>query len=829
VRLAAFVVAPLLFGATREPAAPGSPTVERVLPRGGQRGAETTVTLHGDRLADAAEILFLEPGIEVLSLEAPDEKQAVARLRIAADCPLGEHRLRLRTRTGISELRTFWVGPFPIVDEQEPDDFEHPQPIALDVTVHGTVTNEDVDGFVVEAKQGDRLTAEVEGMRLADAPWDPYVAILDERRFELVSCDDSSLFLQDPVASCVVPADGRYVVLIRDASLGGNDRCRYRLHVGLFPRPLVACPAGARPGAETRLLLLGDPKGPIEWTGTIPGDGGAEPAVVPVQDGRSAPSGVKVKLHAMPSAAEQEPNDSIAQATPPPNADGSPAPSALAPPIAIDGVIAAPGDVDFVRFHAKKDERFHVRLNARSVRSPLDPVLSVHDAGGKQLEANDDSIGLDSYFQFTAPADGDFFVRVADHLGAGGPLFVWRMLIAAVGPGLNLDVPRFGRDPQARQFACVPRGGRYAMAVHAGRGAFAGDVALTASGLPDGVTATAANVARNLDTTILLLEAAPDAPLAGKLVDLQGECADPPVKGKLRQKVDLVVAPPNDTDYYSTSLDRLAVAVTEEAPFALEVAPPRTPIVQNGAGALTVTAKRREGFDAPIVVRMVWLPAGVGAQPTLTIEKGKSELVYPLNSGGEAAPGTYSLALLGEAESGRGVVLASSALVPVTIAPPFVSVKLDLAAIEQGKSGPLVAHVETRTPFEGKAKIALRGLPPKCAAPDLELAASDTTVVFDVTTAADTPAGKHTSLFCEVLVPQGDATIVHYVGGGATLRVDAPAPAPAVAAAPPKEPEKPAEPKKKPLSRLEQLRQQAQPPAPAPATPPSTPPSGGQR
>src|SRR5262249_20222675 len=124
----------------------GAPFVDRVLPRGGQRGTEVAVTLQGERLADAAELLFLQKGPEGGTLEAKDEKSVVAKVKIAPDASLGEHRLRLRTRTGISELRTFWVGPFPCVDEKEPnDDQERAQPVERNVTIEGTVTNEDVD------------------------------------------------------------------------------------------------------------------------------------------------------------------------------------------------------------------------------------------------------------------------------------------------------------------------------------------------------------------------------------------------------------------------------------------------------------------------------------------------------------------------------------------------------------------------------------------------------------------------------------------------------------------------------------------------------------
>jgi len=605
------------------------------------------------------------------------------------------------------------------------------------------------------------------------------------------------LFRQDPVASCQVPADGRYFVLLREASYRGDDRCRYRLHLGTFPRPLVASPPGGRPGTELDVTLLGDVRGPILQHVRLPADASPEAWVFPEQDGVPAPSGVAIRVIGG--------NASV-----------------------FDGVIGKPGEVASVKFHAAANQPLHLRVNARSVRSPLDPVLSIHAADGRQLESNDDAIGLDSYVRFTPPADGDYVARITDQLGAGGPLYVWRLVIAPVVPSLTLDLPRFGRDSQARQTIAVARGNRTAFVVHAARGEFGGDVAVAATDLPDGVTLSAVPMSKSVDTTLLLLEARPDAPLSGRAVDLIGSCGEPEVRGRLHQRFELVVAPPNDTSFYEADADRLAVAVTEEVPFSLSIETPKVPLVQGGVQSLVVHAARAEGFGAPIVVRMLWLPPGLGSQPTLTLEQGQSDLAYPVNANGDAPPSTWQLALLGETDSGRGAVFASSALVPLTVAPPFLSLKLDLAATEQGKPAQVVAHVETTTPFEGKATVKLHGLPPKCSAPDVEMAAGDTSVVFDVTTAADTPAGKHNSLFCEVDVVQDGVPIVHFLGGGGTLRVDAPAPAPAkpaaVAAAPEQpaaKPEKPA----KPLSRLEQLRLEAKQKAEAAA---GAAPAGGQ-
>jgi hypothetical protein len=80
------------------------------------------------------------------------------------------------------------------------------------------------------------------------------VAILDPKRFELAACDDSALLLQDPVASITAPADGPYIVQVRDSAYGGGATSRYRLHVGTFPRPRAVFPQEVR---QAKILPCG--------------------------------------------------------------------------------------------------------------------------------------------------------------------------------------------------------------------------------------------------------------------------------------------------------------------------------------------------------------------------------------------------------------------------------------------------------------------------------------------------------------------------------------------------------------------------------------------
>ena len=69
-------------------------------------------------------------------MDSTTNKLVKATVNIAPDCRLGEFHLRLRTASGLSELRTFYVGPCPVVAEIEPNNTPaQAQKIALNTTV----------------------------------------------------------------------------------------------------------------------------------------------------------------------------------------------------------------------------------------------------------------------------------------------------------------------------------------------------------------------------------------------------------------------------------------------------------------------------------------------------------------------------------------------------------------------------------------------------------------------------------------------------------------------------------------------------------------------
>ena len=784
-----------------------SPQLNRILPRGGQIGQVVEVTFHGNRLKDAEDVLFYDPGVKLQEIVSAEDKKVTAKIQLAKSCDPGELKMRLRCRSGLSELQTFWAGPFPVLQEKEQNgNFERPQQIAMNQTVEGVIQREDVDYFVVEAKKGQRLVAEIEAMRLGGPLFDPYIAILDRQRFELAASDDSALLLQDSVAGIVVPADGKYVIQVRDSAYGGSGEHRYRLHVGAYCRPLTVYPPGGPVGQVLKLKCLGDPAGSYSYRLTLPADPQADFAVFPRKDAPGPPSANRIRVSPFENVLEAEPNHNRQKAT-----------QLQKMPIALNGIISQAGDQDWFKIPGYKDWQVEIRVYARSVRSPLDAVLSLHDKNGKQIASNDDAGagkgGADPFIEHKFADAGPYYLRVRDHLGRGSETSVYRVEITHREASLKLGIPVFGKNSQARQTVPVPQGNRYALVVQAQRQFFGGDLQLAAQGLPGGVKMTTVPLPGSTDRCVALFEATQDARLNGKLVDLTAHPTDPKLKfpGHYVHQISLVVAQPNNTVYYQTSVEKLPVAVTEPVPFRIDLEKPPVPIVRNGSMDLKVKLQRREGFDKDVTVRLLWKPPGIGGKGTIKIPAGKTEAVYPINANGRAQLKEWHIAVLAEADAGYGQSLVSSELVPLTVTEPYVEMKLKMAVIEQGREGQMVCTVNPRKPFQGPATVKLVNLPAKVSSDQLELSPDAKELVFPVRTAGDSPPGKHKNVFCQVLVKENGHTIPHNVAYGGTLRIDKPRPAATVAKKKPeqKKPQKPAAAAPKQLSRLEQLRQQA--------------------
>ncbi|MCE9525484.1 MAG: PPC domain-containing protein [Planctomycetales bacterium] len=803
-KICSFVaLAAIAFSFAVRPAVAVEPSLGGIAPYGVQRGVETEVLFQGGRLQDAKELLFYSPGIAVASLEAVNDGTVKAKLKVAADCRLGIHAVRVRTLTGVSNLRTFTVGALPEVKEVEPNSlFDKPQAVTMNVTMSGVVDAEDVDHFVVDLKKGQRLTAELEGLRLGNTFFDPYLAILNSARFELSRSDDAALLNQDCLCSIVAPEDGKYIVQIRESSYGGNGACTYRLHIGGFPRPTAVYPAGGKPGEVLNVKYIGDAAGDVAAQVTLPTAVSHNETGLFAQDANGiAPSPNVVRVIDLPNALEVEPNDALAQATP-----------SSAAPCALNGIIDKPGDVDYFKFSAKAGQQFDIRVYSRKpLRSPLDSVLTITNAAGAGLVGNDDSGGPDSYVRFGAPADGDYLAVVQDQLKAGGPNYVYRVEITPVVPALTMALPE--RQQYIPNTLTVYKGNRMALMMSSQRANFGGPIDITFGGLPAGMTTETLQVRPDQTDVPVLFTAAADAAPAGALADVVGKLADPkqpPLEGHLRQRC-MLIRGQNNIDVWGHDADRMAVSLGDEVPFKIDIVQPKAPLVRNGSMNLKIVATRKEGFKAPIQVFMLYNPPGVSSSGSISIPEGKNEALIPFTANGGAPIGVWKIVCIGRAPYLNGGVEVASQLADLTISDQFFTFAFDKSAVEQAKETEVVVKMEKKIDFDGNAKCELVGIPAGTTTTPIEFNKDTKELVFKVTCSKDARPGRYPSLLCvSTFMLQGEP-VVHTLGTG-ELRIDAPLPPkPMTAAAPPPvaapaaaPPPMPAAPKR--LTRLEQLR-----------------------
>jgi hypothetical protein len=128
------------------------------------------------------------------------------------------------------------------------------------------------------------------------------------------------------------------------------------------------------------------------------------------------------------------------------------------------------------------------------------PLFTLHNR-------NDDGgplYGKDPYLDFTAPADGDYLVRLADTRGRGGRDFAYRLTIAPPRPDFTVFLNPANPN--------VPRGSRVPVTVTAFRhDGFDGPIHVKLAGLPAGVEATEGVILPGHTTVAVTVSAREDA------------------------------------------------------------------------------------------------------------------------------------------------------------------------------------------------------------------------------------------------------------------------------------------------------------------------------
>ncbi len=150
---------------------------------------------------------------------------------------------------------------------------------------------------------------------------------------------------------------------------------------------------------------------------------------------------------------------------------------------------------------------------ARRLDSPLDSVIRLTDAAGKQLAFNDDfedkGAGLqtqyaDSYFRVKLPAAGTYYLYVGDAQHQAGPEYAYRLRLSPPRPDFELRVVPSSLTVRAGM--SVP------LTVYAlRRDGFSNEITLALKGAPPGFALSGSTVPANQDQVRLTLTAPPQS------------------------------------------------------------------------------------------------------------------------------------------------------------------------------------------------------------------------------------------------------------------------------------------------------------------------------
>ena len=96
-------------------------------------------------------------------------------------------------------------------------------------------------------------------------------------------------------------------------------------------------------------------------------------------------------------------------------------------PLAFNGIIGTPGDVDCFKFAARQGEVYEVECYARRVRSALDPVVNLYYADGRGLPATTTPAVRTVTSGVPSRPTASTSSALPIILGRGGPIHVYRI------------------------------------------------------------------------------------------------------------------------------------------------------------------------------------------------------------------------------------------------------------------------------------------------------------------------------------------------------------------------------------------------------------------
>jgi hypothetical protein len=580
------------------------PEIRNVNVRGFQIGQPTVVTIDGVDLLPAPKLWLNANAVEA----AIDDKQSNAnRVLLTATLPNettpGVAQLRLATNEGVSNSVTVALDRLPQSPISETI-------AALPVSLHGSVPGSGVSKTSFTGKTGDDVLIEVEAKRLG-SKLRPVVHLFDAQRTQVAWAMPSRTLSGDCRLSTKLPHDGQYTVEVHDLQYAPPGVSYFRLKIGQWQFADLAFPPAVTRGQEIALDLLGSTPGT-----KLPFKAVGESDVIPLslpnpQTVSGAPP--SVLLSSLPELVEANaPAGGSIAATQASSTGESPVPAI---PVAINGRLDAPGQLDQYRFAVTPGMKLTIEVFAERLGSRIDAVLEVRNKDGAVLQLNDDGPNsIDPRLEFTVPANIDtILVALRDSLDIANEQAIYRLVVTPSEKSpLEISVTA------KTNVANIASGESQVLELNVARKGYDGPLQLSLGQLPPGVTATGTEIPAGASGTLLTLTGAGDA--TGQLVtSLIAKSPDGTITARVRTDV-----PADDRSpvWLRESLG-IAVAPKPTAPFqiAWADAQPMSQLVLMSKPAIPVKFVRPPGMLGPVRLTFVTsqLEPRVNNQPNLIL------------------------------------------------------------------------------------------------------------------------------------------------------------------------------------------------------------------
>ena len=646
-----------------------SPQLHRIEPIGLSAPGEVELKMLGADIEGVESLHFEHPGFK-----AEFVKDRTFKLTLSPDIPPGTYDVRAAGRFGITNSRLFSVtrGLLDVAEVEPNNTPDKAQPVAVNSAVNGSSDGNNQDLFKLTLKQGQRVVIDCQSARL-DTEMDPTLVLFAADGRQLAS--NADYYGRDPLIDFAAPADGEYLVEVKDLTYRGGYP--YRLVITDRPHIENVFPRAVQAGQTVELTVLGRNLGP----GSVPsswrlGDLTLDTLKLPVTGSANLlPTGAyrfiehatqhsvlptaatctligeqlaplnanpqTILVSETPTLVETEPNDMREQAQP------------LTLPAIVSGRFDRERDVDWYAFETDdKGGQYGFDVYSERIAGRADPYLAVTDEKGNAVGSLDDFghriAAFDGHLRDPSGSIGlqpktKYRVLVKDTYNRGGARYQYVLNVRKPTPDFFAASMHSSNNMSG---VTVWQGGAaYLDLVIHGRDGFNSSVVVNVEGLPAGLHAAPLTITSDTRGTLVLWSDDDAAPTIGNVkIFATARIGEQTVRREVRPFCRV-------TNLQGCrEMREHTVAIRERSPFALMIEPDR----------ITVESGKKSDIKLKLVRHWSDFKNAVNYQPQSfpgqfqlgngTLAADQTEAALSINVQNGTRPGDYTLTILGQAQ-----------------------------------------------------------------------------------------------------------------------------------------------------------------------------------